>query len=181
MNNNVKTFKDIKQLTRDGSWEADFHIDFFIDFIDKKCKTQGLDIDPEFQRDHVWTEQQQINFVEFFLQGGKTGRVIYLNYPSFMKNEKKSGYNDFVLVDGKQRLQAIRRFYNNEIMAFGRTCKELFPNDRFMLAQSMKININTLQTYAEVLKWYLDMNSGGTIHTPEELNKVRNLLAKEQK
>ncbi len=41
--------------------------------------------------------------------------------------------------------------------------------------------VNDLQTRAEVLQWYLDLNEGGVVHTSEELNRVRAMLAKEQK
>ena len=44
---------------------------------------------------------------------------------------------------------------------------------------TLEFHINNLQTRAEVLQWYLDFNSGGTMHTQDELNKVRKLLKKE--
>jgi len=31
----------------------------------------GLNLDPDFQRAHVWTEDKQIAFVEFCLRGGQ--------------------------------------------------------------------------------------------------------------
>lgn len=40
--------------------------------------------------------------------------------------------------------------------------------------------INDLQTEEEVLNWYLEMNSGGTVHTKEELDKVKHLLEEVQ-
>jgi hypothetical protein len=32
---------------------------------------------------------------------------------------------------------------------------------------------------ADVMRWYLQVNYGGTPHTDEELNKVRSMLAEE--
>lgn len=40
-------------------------------------------------------------------------------------------------------------------------------------------NIASLKTRKEVLQWYLDFNIGGTIHTEEEISKVKKLLLKE--
>ena len=37
-------------------------------------------------------------------------------------------------------------------------------------------NVNNLKTKKEVLKWYLEMNTGGTVHTKDELNKVKGML-----
>ena len=43
---------------------------------------------------------------------------------------------------------------------------------------SMAIHINDLQSEKDVLQWYLEMNSGGTPHTQEELDRVKLLLQK---
>ena len=48
------------------------------------------------------------------LRGGITGRDLYFNHPGWMRDWK----GEFVMVDGKQRLEAIRRFFHNEIPAF---------------------------------------------------------------
>lgn len=167
-------FDDIPHFTRDGSWECDFPMKRVWHNIEEFQRTQGLDIDPDFQRAHVWTESQQVAWIEFFLRGGKTSRVIYLNKPSW-HNSAKTGYDDFVLVDGKQRLEAIRRFIYNEIRAFGSYYREF--TDSLRITQTIKFNINDLQTRREVLQWYLDFNSGGVVHSAEEINRVRDLLA----
>jgi len=172
-------FQDIPAFTRDGSWECDYDPQSALEFI-KECQTRSygskLQIDPDFQRGHVWTEQQQIAWLEFFFRGGKTGRVIYLNHPGWMRDYD----GDFVLVDGKQRIEALRRFYANEIPIFGSYFREFTDKSRHSLI-NIRININTLKTRAEVLKWYIEMNAGGTPHTPEEIEKVRDLLKKEPK
>ena len=36
--------------------------------------------------------------------------------------------------------------------------------------------MNNLATMEEVYKWYIELNSAGTPHTEEELNKVRAML-----
>lgn len=38
------------------------------------------------------------------------------------------------------------------------------------------ICINSLMTKYKVLQWYIEMNSGGTVHSEHELNRVRDLL-----
>lgn len=40
-------------------------------------------------------------------------------------------------------------------------------------------SVNELRTRAEVLRWYLQLNSGGVVHTEEELARVRALLEAE--
>ena len=76
-------YKDIPQFTSAGFWQADFDLKNFVEHIENEVKEFGLQLNPKFQRGHVWTEEQQIAWLEFFLKGGKTGRVIYLNCPSW--------------------------------------------------------------------------------------------------
>jgi hypothetical protein len=44
----------------------------------------------------------------------------------------------------------------------------------------LKMQVNNLQTRKEVLTWHLQTNDGGVVHSAEELERVRGLLAKEQ-
>lgn len=173
-------FLDIPQLTRAGSWECDYELHCLWPFIEAKQRESGLNIDPDFQRAHVWTEAQQIAYLEFFLRGGKTGRVLYLNHPSwYTQIPRWRSYNDFVLVDGKQRLEAVRRFMHNEIRVFGSLFNEYTDVPR-LATNTFRVNVNDLPTRAAVLQWYLEFNAGGTPHSEVELEHVRHLLAEEK-
>jgi len=86
-----------------------------------------------------------------------------------------------VLVDGKQRLEAVRKFLRNELPVFKHTIEE-FEDKKIMLRSSNAnfiFKVNNLKTRKEVLQWYLDLNSGGVVHTSEEIEKVRRLLEQE--
>jgi uncharacterized protein with ParB-like and HNH nuclease domain len=136
----------------------------------------GLQLNPDFQRGHVWNEQQQIDFIENLLQGGAiNGRLIILNWPyPYEPNPYNGEYNDFVLIDGLQRLTALERFWNNEIQVFGYYKKEY--TGYIPLCISMGIQICNLKTKKEVLQLYLEINDTGVHHTPEELNRVKQLM-----
>lgn len=172
----ITRFKDIPKFTRDGSWQADFDFKYLIQFIDEHVKEYGLQLNPKFQRGHVWTEEQQIKWLEFFFRGGKTSRVIYLNYPGWHGGVPDGDYNDFVCVDGLQRLTAIRRFMNGEIPIFGSYINE-FEDRMSVVSDSIKVNINNLKSEKEVLQWYVDMNAGGTPHTDEEIERVKKMIS----
>lgn len=75
-------------------------------------------------------------------------------------------------MDGLQRITAYMRFYNNEIPAFGHYYKEFEDRPKNWI----KLNVNNLKTRKEVLTWYLEMNTGGTPHSKEEIEKVQRLL-----
>lgn len=173
----IRRFRDIPQLTEAGQWECDFTPDRLVAFVDENVSQHRLQLCPDFQRGHVWTEAQQIAFVEFFLRGGKTGRVVYLNDPHWQGRNRSGGYSDFVIVDGLQRVTAFRRWLADEFRVFGSLRSEFA--DSIRLTNTMKLNINTLPTRAAVLQWYLEMNAGGTPHADAEIERVRGLLAAE--
>lgn len=167
-------FSEIPQLTRYGNCEYDFSLKNLVDFVEKEIEEQGLNMNPDFQRGHVWTEKQQISFVEFFLRGGKTGRVIYFNNPKWNCSTNGGSYSDYVCVDGLQRYTAIKRFLNNEIKVFGSYYSEY--EDTIRDTNTIKVNINDLKSKKEVLQWYLEFNAGGTPHSDTEIQKVKKLL-----
>lgn len=171
-------FRDVPQFIQHGSYECDVSPDRLIVNIEEFVSRDGLQLDPDFQRGHVWSEAQQRAFIEFFLKGGKTARVLYFNKPSW-HHAPRTDYNDFVIVDGKQRYEAWRKFIKNELKVFGSYFKEY--QDGIRLMNTMKMNINDLQTKAEVLQWYIDFNSGGVVHTDDEINRVKKLLAAEKR
>ena len=162
-------FNNIEKLTSVGRYQVDTPIKHLDEKIKDWVDNLGLDFDVDFQRGHVWTEEQQISFVEFILKGGTT-TPIYFNHPNWMNSFE----GDFVIVDGKQRLTAILKFLADDLKAFGSKLSD-FEN-LYLNTFDIKININDLKTKKEVYNWYLEINSGGTPHTEDELQKVRNLL-----
>lgn len=164
-------FENIPRFTRPCSYQVNMPLDYFVKWIKENQEECGLELNPDFQRGHVWTEKQQIAYIEFLLRRGKSGRVIYFNCPTW-SHGSRDGW--FVCVDGLQRTTAIMRFINNEISAFGCFYKDF--EDRLPTEIDVLVNINELQTREEVLKWYIEMNEGGTPHTEEEINRVKAML-----
>ena len=164
--------KDIQPLTPYGNYTVDVSWRYLLKQLEEWDKENGLDLDPDFQREHVWTEEQQKKYVEFCLRGGMTGRIILFNSKGW---GSCTGLNQIVLVDGKQRIQAVTQFLNNKLKAFGHFLNE-YEDGLNSVQDKFRFYVNNLGTKKEVLQWYLDLNDGGTIHTQEELNKVRNMI-----
>jgi len=174
----MKSYKEIPQLTKRGSYEVHQPLESIAATINdwQQGKNDPLQLCPDFQRGHVWTGQQQIKFVEFLLRGGDTNNIIYFNHPNWLGNFR----GDFVLVDGLQRLTAVLKFLRNELTVFGGHYKDDFE-ERIPFNVHLRFNVNNLKTREEVLQWYLEMNAGSTPHTEAELSKVRGLLLLEKK
>ena len=171
-------FSDIPKVTGDGLYNVNVEwrdlletLEHYQDSRDGLCV---LDLDPDFQRGYVWTEAQQIAYVEYRLKGGGAGvnRILF-NCVGHMG----SYLGPFQIVDGKQRLNSAMRFLKNEIPAFGYYYVEY--EDRLRNVDFI-FNINKLETRKEVLQWYLDLNTGGTVHTSSEIEKVKRLIAEEK-
>lgn len=172
-------FQDIPKFTPDGSYQVDIPLAFLERSLGSYDEAYGLHLNPDFQRGNVWSEEQQIKWLEFFFRGGRSANVIYFNCPDFSAHkEHKSELCDIqgmYCVDGLQRLTAMRRFLKNEIPIFGTYCNE-FEDSNALYSFSLKFNVNCLQTRKDMLQWYIDMNSGGTVHSEEEINRVKKLL-----
>ncbi len=169
-------FQDIPPFTRDAIYCIDISWTYLEQQIANAAEgVTSFELNPDFQRGHVWTEAQQIAFVEFALRGGQTGRHVYFNCAGFHTSVQGQQDGPYVCVDGLQRITAVRRFMASEIPAFGTLYKDYEGRFRPM-QRTFKWHVNDLKSRAEVLKWYLEFNSGGTPHTEAELERVRKLL-----
>lgn len=169
--------ESIDKFVHGPTYSIDVPLEYIPESIGRYIRHYGLDIDPDFQRDHVWSVDDQRKYLEYVFRGGKTGLDIYFNCPGWMGRFSEN----MVLVDGKQRLKAVSDFFDNEVSIFGghflSDCEENFLRKT---RTDLKFHVNNLESKEEVLKWYLSINSTGISHTREELDKVRTLLNKEK-
>jgi hypothetical protein len=170
--NNPPRFRDVPQFTKTPSYAVDISWDELKSYMERH---PNLDLDPDFQRGHVWNLAKQVAYVEFSLRGGDSARNVYLNCPNWPSSQER-----FVLVDGKQRLTAVLGFLNDKVPVFGGYLFSHFADKLRMTGPSFRWNVNDLPTRAEVLQWYLELNTGGVVHTSAEIKRVQALLAKEQ-
>lgn len=169
-------FSDVKQFPR-----SNYHVSMEWQYLGKWIKEHqsnlGLELNPEFQRGHVWTLKQQKRFIEFCMMSGTSALNVYFNHPGWMSDwDKHKGYRDFVCVDGLQRITAVLAFLDNKVPVFGGN----YNSDFDRIGRSvcvLNVNIASLQSEEEVLEWYLSINAGGTVHSEKDLTKVRMMLA----
>ena len=145
---------------------------YYVKFIKDEIEQYNLQMNPDFQRGHVWTEEQQIGYVQFILRGGKSGRDFYFNW------NRDTG--EYICVDGLQRTTALKRFVNGEIKAFGQQFSEFeFGREAYINPfpeYKVRVYQNNLTSRKEILEWYVDMNAGGTPHANEEIERVKKMI-----
>lgn len=170
--------KDIPEFTDPGSYQIDQPIRDIPKWVQEHQEEMGLELNPDFQRGHVWTPEQETAYMEFVLRGGNTGRDLFFNHPGWMTTFE----GDFVCVDGLQRLTAVLRFMDDKVPVFGGyVASQIEGLERNLCRYSFKIHINNLQSRRDVLKWYLEMNEGGTPHSQEELDRIRKMISETKK
>ena len=166
--NEIPKFKEFGMIN-----PINFGFVSYIDFISEQIENFGLQLNPDFQRGHVWIEEQQEKYIEFILRGGKSGRDFYFNW-----NRKT---NEYVCVDGLQRTVAFKRFFDGEIKVFNQTYDDFYFTKRETGSNPLpefrvNVYINYLESKKEILEWYIDMNSGGTPHSNDEIERIRNII-----
>lgn len=164
------TAKDLPKLTKVGSYQVNIPLVYLQENIERFVWRYNLNLLPDFQRGHVWKEEQQIKYVEFLLMGGNSQNIIYFNHPGWMN----SWEGDFVIVDGLQRVTAVLDFFENKFKVFGKYYRRNI--EIYFSTADLVFNINNLKTRKEVIQWYLEINENGTPHTTEEINRVKKLL-----
>jgi len=172
-------FKDIKKYTSNGHYQVNSPWRHFEEFyLNEKDKYHYFNINPDYQRGHVWTSEQESKYIEHILRGGQQGKDLYFNCPGWMNNYQGPAE----VVDGKQRIKAVLGFLHDTVKAFGYYCSEFESPYVGHLPSECEfiVHINDLPKRWMVLQWYLEMNAGMTIHTDEELNKVKILIEQEK-
>ena len=162
------------------NYKIDVALDFLLDHLGFWERDFVLELNPDFQRGHVWTERQQVEYVEYILmkpQKGPSTSLIFNctnwdNYSNILEE------NVIQCVDGLQRITALTGFLKNEIPAYGSLLKD-YEDQRYIKSVYIQFYVNSLPTKADVLKYYIKLNSGGTVHTSEEIERVKELLRKE--
>ena len=125
----------------------------------------------DFHRGVVWTSAQQSSFVEFMLRGGQGVNMILWGFVN----------ESLLLVDGLQRLTAVRKFVAGEIPAWGYYYEDWEDRAFRINDYSLQFHVVSLRSKADALEWWLRLNGGGANHSrEEEIKKVTALLQLER-
>jgi len=166
-------FRDIEEINFMKSIPTTRFIHRLPSLLEDYVDNLGLDLNPDFQRGHVWTLDQQIRFLEFIMRGGKCPPILFNN-----TEWNRSFKGDFVIVDGKQRLTAILDFLDNKFPIFSEKDPDsvgYYNRDFDYAGAEITTFVNDLRTRKQVLNWYLNLNGGYIQHSKEELERVKEL------
>lgn len=168
----------MRQISRAVSYKT---VDYHLAYLLSTSASEELDWDfePDYQRGHVWTQRQRELFLGYLLENGQMP-LVFLRDVDWKDPEDK-----YEIVDGKQRLQSCVMFLRGEIEAELSDGRRLWWRDFNEVDRRQTPNIRCglvdLPDRKSVLEFYLQLNRGGTMHTDEEIDRVRALLAEEER
>lgn len=175
-------YRTINPLRR-AAYAVDQHVGLLQEALARMATAQEslggkLDLQPDFQRGHVWSRDKQVAFVGNLIRGSAPATLRF-NCPGWTGRNKPGDLPpaDMVCVDGLQRLTAIRAFLAGEFTVFGETAQSLDRTAFDLNRRMVTFEVFDIAWRADLLAFYLDINSGGVNHTAEDLDRVRAMLA----
>lgn len=130
---------------------------------------------PPWQRPEVWTVEQKSRFIESIFLGLGCGYYV-TNGLEWVDNGDSAPMSGW-LIDGQQRISAIRDFLRGDIVAFGdvRFTELSKPEQlRFLRTPFPCFELEYCSDEGSLLELYDRLNFGGSAHTPEQRVKSAN-------
>lgn len=164
-------------------WKSPIHFDL----LDLFNLWQGdhrdkMDLNPPYQRDFVWTEKQQSEYLQAILDK-KVEPVIHTVLE--MAEDNGNYYNLYEVLDGKQRLTTLFHFLlGKNSLPCGAKFSDLSAKDAsfFLRLTVHNYRLHTFDferplTNAEKLDIFLSINAKGTKLTEEDLEHAKKALS----
>jgi hypothetical protein len=153
----------------------DIRINYYNNSIDSllnKVYQSGVDFNPNYQRDLVWSIDQKLLLIDSIFNNIEIGKFTFIKY-NFSENRKFY----YEILDGKQRLSTICEFYEDRFSWNGKKFTELCAKDanhftHFPIIQGEVSEITEQQIY----KLFIKMNTTGMPVSQEHLNKIKSLI-----
>ncbi|WP_077400744.1 DUF262 domain-containing protein [Cellulophaga omnivescoria] len=98
--------EDIEQNDDSFSQSVIWGTDWTAETINNQLTRGNIDLFPKFQRRDAWSNKAKSRFIESIILG--------LPIPQIILAEKKGQRGKYIVIDGKQRLLTIRRFFSQK-------------------------------------------------------------------
>lgn len=134
----------------------------------------GIDMNPEYQRDYVWDDDDRESLLSSIFSNKDIGSFAFAQVTD---SEYDTRHCMLEIVDGKQRLNTIIMFYENRLSYAGYFFNDLSDNDKRKFLQH-KTSHATIEesTRENILQYFLIMNNSGKTMDKKHLKKVEKML-----
>ena len=134
----------------------------------------GIDMNPSYQRELVWDEADKVALIDSIFHQVDIGKFVMVSLPY------APGGAWVEILDGKQRLNALVEFYENRFPYKGKFYNELHWRDRVHFeGYSIAWADCPEMSENQKLRYFLMLNTGGRAVSAEHLDKIRDMVVKE--
>ena len=147
-------------------------------------KKYGIDLEPDYQRGNVWTNEQKVALIDSIFKNIDIGKFTIIKRPWGDNPNVPMTPKLYEMLDGKQRITALFEFYTGRFKYKGLYFYELHPRDRnhfrnYVISWAECSPLTDEQKY----RYFLKLNTGGSPVDPKHLEKVKEMWekAKEKK
>lgn len=136
----------------------------------------GIDLSPEYQRGNVWTPDDEVKLIESIFLGADIGKFVLVER-DFAKVDYDHNGCCYEMLDGKQRLTALARFYEDRFTYKGKTHSQLNWADqchfRDYPVSYAQVNDMPLERKCRL---FLALNTSGHVCAQAHLEMVRRMM-----
>lgn len=130
----------------------------------------GVDFEPEYQRDYVWEDEDKVNLIDSIFHNLDIGKF------AFVKTEMKE--HRYEVLDGKQRLNAIKEYFEDKFPYKGKYFSDLSIREQdFFEDKSIAVAEVDTSDRKTILHYFLMLNRTGKTMGEKDLKKVEEMLA----
>ena len=126
-------------------------------------------MNPDYQRDYVWTEEDEELLIDSIFLNADIGKFVLIR-----TNDARYLYD---ILDGKQRLHTLIRFYENRFPYKGMYYNDLSPRDKNTFISHM-ISVGEIEETDRkiILEQFLRLNRSGRKMDESHLRKVERMI-----
>lgn len=134
----------------------------------------GVNFNPPYQRELVWDLEDEQKLIESIFNRVDIGKFVFIKLPY-------SSELLYEILDGKQRLTTLYRFYTDQFTYKGYYYSELPIEYKYLFTEtSVAVAVTRKENLSEkdVLNYFLRLNTSGKVMDAEHLNNIKNKFEK---
>ncbi len=132
----------------------------------------GVDMDVDYQREHVWTTKDKIELIDSIFDNIDIGKFVFVQ-----RNMRVAG-KLYEILDGKQRLTAITEFVEDRLKYRGFYFSELSHHDQYKFTDT-NVSYGYLENPSKeaIFETFIKLNTCGKPMASKHINHVKQLLS----
>jgi len=132
----------------------------------------GVDMDVEYQREHVWKLADKINLIDSIFNNIDIGKFV------FVQRDMRVNGKLYEILDGKQRLTAVTEFIEDRLKYRGFYFSELSYHDQYKFTD-YNISYGYLENPNKeaIFETFIKLNTCGKPMATKHINHVKQLLS----